>query len=102
MQAKISKILIAILLLISLLVFFFHNRLGILLGYRMNGGAEEADIHAVDRDVILHQYYNELDTYDRWRDSDNPTAQEWARSAKERADILAEQYNELVGEMVLN
>ena len=101
-KITLIRILTIILLIVALLVFFFHNKIGIRLGYLMNGGGREVDSNKMNPDVILHEYYYQVDTYDRYRGSDNPTAQKWAEAAKEKANAMASQYNDLMGEFILN
>ena len=90
-------IIAIVILLLGLLAFFYINPIGIQIGYQMAGGSEIAVMQTDNPDTILHDYYRELDTYGRYCDSDNPTAQKWAEAAKEKAESLAEQYEQLTG-----
>ena len=92
-----------ILILIGAILFFYFNPLGIKIGYSIHGGKEPVKVsETLNAEAIYHEYLNQIDTYDRYRNDDNPTAQKWAENAKNKANELADQYNELMGEFVLN
>lgn len=93
MTIDTETILIILIVLIVVFTFLYNTQVGIKIGYWLNGGEK---IKSVERDnsaAMLRDYNEYRTTYEKYKDSTNPTALGWAESAKEKANIIADKYN---------
>lgn len=82
----------------GILLFFLINPLGIKLGYQLQGGKPPREEETVNIDEMLMEYKKQVADYEKFADSDNPTQQKWAETAKEKANQIANEYNKYSNE----
>lgn len=98
----VKKSIIAAVILVLLAIYICTSNAYIRLGYYLKGGStgytEDAQQHISE---LERDYWKFCDTYNRYKDSDNPTAQTWAKNAKDTANSIADTYNEYFEQEIL-
>lgn len=90
-----TTIISIVLAIIICLVFLYCMPLGVKLNYRLQGGhAPETQTETVNLAELKRDYDKQIDNYNRYKDSTNPTQQKWAETARLKANEIATEYNQ--------
>lgn len=96
MKESIFKLIVIIVAsLVLIFEFLYIDPIGIKIGYMANGGYSNTEPNQKNADELLRDYKEQLQTYDAYKNSTNPTAQKWAKTALQKANDIAETYNNL-------
>ena len=96
MNERVKTSIVSILLTAAIcFVFFYWTPLGVKLSYWIQGGrTPEAQTETVNLVELKAEYDKQLDSYNRYKDSTNPTQLKWAETARLRANEIAIEYNQ--------
>ena len=95
---RIKIIIYVSIILVSVFLFFLINPFGIKMGYQLQGGKPPKSEEKINLDEMLMEYKKQVADYEKFADSDNPTQQKWAETAKEKANQIANEYNKYSNE----
>lgn len=88
-----ETILIILIVLIVVFTFLYNTQIGIKIGYWLSGGEKVKSVEEDSSATMLRDYNEYKTTYEKYKDSTNPTALGWAETAKEKANIIVDKYN---------
>lgn len=88
-------------ILVILFAFLYFNPVGIKIGYWLSGGSAENEYEEFEDEELLRDYKEYKSTYEMYVDTSNVTSEKWAETARQKANKIADKYNELVGENIL-
>ena len=96
MSERIKTSIVSILVTATIcFVFFYWTPLGVKLSYWIQGGrTPEAQAEIVNLVELKVEYDKQIDSYNRYKDSTNPTQQKWAETARLKANEAAIEYNQ--------
>lgn len=100
MSERSEQIFIIVICLVLFIEFLYINPFGIKLGYVLSGGKTTSE-SSLNLDELRRDYNESVSTYYMYKDSDNTTAAQWAETAKQKANDIAKQYNEIMNENIL-
>ena len=98
---RVSLLITLLILIIAVIQFMFLTPAGIRLGYKLNGGGQSNNDGSNRADELLRDYEEQLSTFIKYKDSDNLTARQWADKAKQKANEIAMEYNNIFNENLL-
>lgn len=96
MSERVKTYIVSILAAAAIcFVFFYFTPLGVKLSYWLQGGrTPEAQTETVNLVELKAEYDKQIDSYNRYKDSANPTQQKWAETARLKANEIAIEYNQ--------
>lgn len=94
-------IIILTVLFLVLLEFFYLNPNGIKLGYYLSGGHKTTATITSTPAEIKRDYEEMVAVYTLYKNDDNEIAKRWSDTAKQKANSLAKEYNNLMDEYIL-
>lgn len=101
MDEHVRSIVIAAIIVILFIEFLYLNPFGIKIGYVLSGGDKQNVDDSVNPDELYRDYNESVQTYNLYKNSENKVAVQWAENAKQKANIIASQYNEIMNEKIL-
>lgn len=102
MNSNVKLFIISLVILfLVLLEFFYLNPEGIKMGYYLSGGHKTTQTLNRTPAEIQRDYNEQVETYMLYKDEVNQTAQKWAETARQKANSLAKEYNNLMNDYIL-
>lgn len=98
---RICFLITLLILIIVVIQFMFITPAGIRLGYKLSGGGQPNVDESNRESELLRDYEEQLSTYIKYKDSENITAKQWAESAKQKANEIAVEYNNISNKNLL-
>ena len=86
---------VTVAVILVLLIIMYNTPLGIKFGYWLSGGSTTKTATTVSTEELLKNYNDYKTTFELYKDSTNPTAQGWAKNAKEKANKIVDEYNKI-------